>query len=67
MLYVGFEAMEIPLDSFFAAIAKDKKNTDAKLSLILPDAEARVSRGQYANDANFRAICTDYFATGRTR
>lgn len=65
--YGGFEQMEIPMDSFFAALAKDKKNTDARLSLILPDANAYVSRGQYANDAKLRAICYDYFATERIR
>lgn len=63
--YAGFERVEIPLDAFLAAIDKDKKNTDTKLSLILPDASARVSCGYYANDAAFRAICADYLATER--
>lgn len=58
--YEGFENCDIPLESFFAAIAKDKKNTSNKLSLIFPDASGRVSRCFVANDATFRDICADY-------
>lgn len=61
--YAGFERIEIPLEAFLAAIGKDKKNTDTKLSLVLPDASARVSCGYYVNDAAFRTICVDYLAT----
>lgn len=67
MNYAGFEGMEIPVAAFFAALAKDKKNTDAKLTLILPDISARVSRGTYFPDAAFRAICAEYLATERGR
>ena len=59
--YRGFEQIEIPIDGFFAAIAKDKKNTDAKLGLILPDAEAVPRRVECANDAKFQADCREYF------
>lgn len=61
--YAGFERTPIPLDAFLAALTKDKKNADDKLNLILPDAEARMFRGSYANDAVFRAICAEYLAT----
>ena len=59
--YAGFENIEIPFDAFLSAIAKDKKNINADLALILPDAKARVSKGYYANDAKFQAICADFF------
>lgn len=56
----GFEGTPVPFDGFFAAIAKDKKNTDAKLGLILPDAEAIPRRTECANDAGFQADCREY-------
>lgn len=59
--YRGFERTEIPAAAFFAAIAKDKKNTDAKLGLILPDAEAIPRRAECANDTEFQAVCREYF------
>jgi len=63
--YRGFERTEIPVDGFFAAIAKDKKNTDAKLGLILPDSEAIPRRVECANDERFRADCREYLERGR--
>lgn len=65
--YRGFEDVPIPLDPFLAAISKDKKNTGGgKLTLILPDAEARLEKGVYANDGGFRDFCRDYLASGRS-
>ncbi|MDD2762780.1 MAG: iron-containing alcohol dehydrogenase [Opitutaceae bacterium] len=64
--YRGFERTEIPAGRFFAAIAKDKKNTDAKLGLILPDAEAVPRRVECANDEKFQADCCEYIARIRT-
>ncbi len=58
--YGGFERTPIPLDAFFGALAKDKKNTDAKLGLILPDAEAIPRRVECANDAKFQADCREF-------
>jgi len=63
--YRGFEHTPIPQDAFLAAIAKDKKNTDAKLSLILPDAEARPRKVECANDAMFHGICAEYLGEVR--
>ena len=60
--YRGFETTEIPEAAFFAAIGKDKKNTDAKLGLILPDADAIPRRVECANDDTFKTACRDYFA-----
>lgn len=63
--YAGFERTEIQVDGFFGAIAKDKKNTDAKLGLILPDAEAIPRRVECANDERFQNACREYFASVR--
>jgi len=65
--FAGFEQAEIPFDSFMSALGKDKKNTGSKLNLILPDADARVSRVQYSNDAQFQMICSEYLAQERQR
>ena len=63
--YRDFERHEIPLDRFLGAIAKDKKNVDAQLSLILPDAAGVMRQVGQANDESFRAICSDYLETQR--
>lgn len=60
--YRAFETTAIPLEKLLSAITKDKKNTDAKLSLILPDAGCRPRRVECVNDEHFRRICGDYFA-----
>lgn len=65
--YVGFERIKIPLDEFLAAMSKDKKNTETQLSLILPDATARVARQHYPADATFQAICADYLTVERCK
>ncbi len=65
--YAGFEHTPIPVDRLLAALSKDKKNSDAELRLVLPDASGRVSLGSYANDDAFAAICADYLAGTRTR
>ena len=63
--YAGFGEVEIPIDAFLGAIAKDKKNSNDKISLILPDAAARVKRGFYDNDTGFKKICQDYLTAER--
>ena len=63
--YRGFELTDIPGERFFAAIAKDKKNTDAKLGLILPDMAAIPRRVECANDEAFQTGCREYFARVR--
>ena len=60
--YRGYEDTVIPMERFLGAIAKDKKNTDTKLGLILPNAEAIPGRVKCANDGAFRAVCEEYFA-----
>lgn len=62
--YRGFEATAVPREQFFSAIGKDKKNTDAKLNLILPNTQGRVGRVECDNDTRFHEACEDYFANG---
>jgi 3-dehydroquinate synthetase len=61
--YRGFDGGSVPLERFFSAIGKDKKNTETKLGLILPDAKGKIGRIECENDARFRAACKDYFET----
>ena len=58
--YRGYEDYPIPLEQLLAALGKDKKNQEKTLGLILPDNNARISRGQYENDSRFEEICRDY-------
>ncbi len=59
-----YATVPVPAESFFRALGRDKKNVDGGLSLILPDARARVERVTVPFDARFREICSDYFAAG---
>jgi 3-dehydroquinate synthase len=63
--YRGFESQPVPLESFLAAIAKDKKNTVDRLGVILPDAQAKIEWVGVPNDEAFRTLCADYFARER--
>ena len=64
--YRGFEDLEVPLGSFLAALAKDKKNSGAgHVTLILPDEEAQLKKHTCANDDRLSKICAAYFETGR--
>ena len=63
--YRGYEDTLVPLERFRSAIAKDKKNTDAKLVLILPDASGIPGRVECENNGRFRTICEDYFRNVR--
>ncbi len=60
--YAGFEQVTIPQERFFAALAKDKKNVDNDVTLILLRAPGQVFRGHYRNDERLRTICRDFFA-----
>lgn len=63
--YRGYEEYSVPMDRFLNAIARDKKNLDAQLTLILPNGDGRVGIVQQPNDEAFRAICSDYLSRGR--
>ena len=63
--YAGFEDVEVPLDEFMDAIAKDKKNVGAELRLVLPGPDGRVALASQPADERFRAICAEYLESGR--
>jgi len=65
--YRGFEKHEIPIDRFLGALAKDKKNRDAQLMLVLPNGDGRIAPVPQANDEAFRVICGEYLAGQRQR
>lgn len=58
---VGFEKVVIPLDRFFESIAKDKKNMEKDVSLILTKGPGSVFRDRYPNDERFQTLCAHYF------
>ena len=64
--FSDFERTAIPLDKFLSAIAKDKKNTDAELRLIMPDKNAEIKTCLRPNDPRFRNACAQYLASGRS-
>ncbi len=57
----GYEKIPIPIEAFFKAINKDKKNTDEHLGLILAEDDFKVSRRYVLNDNFFKRNCLDYF------
>lgn len=58
--YQAFARTRIPLDRFFEALLKDKKNTTTKLVLIFPVGEdARIERVEVTPDDAFRSQCTE--------
>jgi 3-dehydroquinate synthase len=63
--YAGFEHTPVPLERFLAALAKDKKNTDRELSLILPGPDGVVRATRRPQDDSFVSACAGYLATSR--
>ena len=61
--YAGFEQTVIPLDGFMKAIAKDKKNSDDELRLILPDDDGMVRVIRRPAGESFTKVCSDYLTT----
>ena len=61
MNYSGFERTPVPEDRLFAALGRDKKNTDQALSLILLRGRGEVFRRSMVDDEVFRGLCLDYF------
>jgi len=61
--YKGFYGFPVPLEAFYSAIGKDKKNTGKNsLTLILPDHKGTVFIGRYENDSRFRTACEEFFS-----
>jgi 3-dehydroquinate synthase len=63
--YAGFEDTPVPFDAFAAAIARDKKNTESALRLVLPDHDGRIRIVTQPADDAFRSACAAYLAGGR--
>lgn len=59
--YAGFERVPIPEERFFAALAKDKKNEDGGLSIVLMRGPGRVFVERRPDSEQLRSLCTEYF------
>lgn len=59
--YAGFEQVAVPEERFFAALAKDKKNVDRDVTLILMRGPGAVFRDRYRFDERLRGLCREYF------
>ena len=59
--YSGFDRTPIPEDLLFAALGRDKKNTDRALSLILLRDPGEVFIQRVVDDGAFRGLCLDCF------
>ena len=59
--YCGFEDINIPIDPFMNALAKDKKNIGKdEVTLILPDKQAKIRKGRYINNETLKTLCHEY-------
>ena len=64
--YRGFEDIDIPIDQFMIALAKDKKNIGkGEVTLILPNKDAKIEKGRYLNDESFKSLCNKYLTEVR--
>ena len=63
--YSRFERHEIPMAPFLEGLSKDKKNTSAKLGLILPDRSGIPQRVYCEKDDRFISACERFFKQER--
>jgi 3-dehydroquinate synthase len=63
--YRGYERVAVPLDRLLEAISRDKKNTDAGLTLVLPDAAGTIGLHACRSDERFRRLCIDFLEDRR--
>jgi 3-dehydroquinate synthase len=64
--YRGFEDVNIPIDLFMSALEKDKKNIGkGEVTLILPDAQAKIRKGRYINNKTLKTLCHEYLTEVR--
>lgn len=61
MNFAGFEKTNIPVERFFEAILKDKKNVQKDISLILTRGPGHVFGQRIPFDDDFRSLCRSYF------
>jgi len=58
--YAGFEKTQIPMERFFSALSKDKKNVGKDVSLILSKGPGRMFRDRYPLDGHLKGLCEKY-------
>ena len=59
--YAGFERVAIPEEPFFAALLKDKKNSDRQARFVLLKAPGEPVLKSLTIDDDFREFCRGYF------
>jgi len=64
--YRSFEKVDIPIDLFMSALAKDKKNIGKdEVTLILPNGDAKIEKGRYLNNEKLKSLCNKYLTEVR--
>jgi 3-dehydroquinate synthase len=59
-----FLKVPVPLERYFTALARDKKNVgSSSVTVILPEADGRITRSVQPLDQRFRALVSGYFAS----
>lgn len=58
--YAGFEKAPVPEETFFNALAKDKKNVGREVTFILPQAAGQICPHRLALDERLREICRTF-------
>jgi 3-dehydroquinate synthase len=57
-----FWGLPFPIDSFFEALLRDKKNTQTELGLVLPTgSDAKIERVNVQMSPTFKSLCVDYY------
>ena len=59
--YSIFSKVDIPIDSFFDSLSKDKKNTKNKFCLILPTDHHSIDKYYIEPSDEFNNMCSDFF------
>lgn len=59
--FFGYEKTKVPMEAFFDAISKDKKNSGQNVSLILMRGPGKIFRDQYSNKEELWSLCEEYF------
>ena len=66
--YFDFRNVDIPIDLFMSALAKDKKNIGrGEVTLILPDGRGEIKKGRYINNKKLKTLCAKYLSEVRSK
>ena len=63
--YSEFERIPVPMAKLLDALSRDKKNIGADLTLILPNANARIEKVRVTADQKFEASCREFLEAVR--